>query len=203
MSVNANKQNYNYTNKKNISNNNTIKNTNKIKVKSKKNKKLKKLILKFILFILIILVVFFIVIKLNKNKNINVINDISFHNIDNNAKQILSDEDISLKQEVSDNIFFNIDYNLLVDTNTRKSNFNIFNYWQSHYPIIVKIFIEGDSNPIYSSGVIMPNNYIDSIILNKDIQIGEYNANAIVYTYNPKTRNESQIFSKTIKLKAS
>lgn len=201
MSVNANKQNYNSTNKKNISNNNNkIKNTNKVKIKSKKNKRL---ILKFILFILIILVVFFIVIKLNKNKNINVINDISFHNIDNDAKQILSDEDLLLKQEVSNNIFFNIDYSLLVDTNTRKSNFNIFNYWQSHYPIIVKIFIEGDNNPIYSSGVIMPNNYIDNITLNKDVQIGEYNANVIIYTYNPKTRNESQIFSKTIKLKAN
>lgn len=80
-----------------------------------------------------------------------------------------------------------INSNPVFDTACKEGNIRIENPQNSYYHQQVKIYVEGEEEPVYESPVIKPNQYIEYCALSRQLPSGDHKAAAYFYALDPET----------------
>ncbi len=80
-----------------------------------------------------------------------------------------------------------INSNPVFDAACKEGNIRIENPQNSYYHQQVKIYLEGEEEPVYESPVIKPNQYIEYCALSRQLPSGDHKAVAYFYALDPET----------------
>lgn len=87
----------------------------------------------------------------------------------------------------------------IFERNGKKGRLGIENIAANHYSFQVELKLDETGETIYKSGLIDPGYYVEFVELNKTLQAGDYQANAVFTTYS-LAETEDQISEVNVKI---
>lgn len=141
--------------------------------------------LKFIIFLIVITCIF-LILKFGSASDITINTVNVLPAVDSFSKPISTTSAYNISSSPYSLAYY-IPTTLKINSNGVE-NFELFNYIESRFPIVVEIHIQ-NSNRIYRSGAIMPGYFIEKIQLEKTLSQGTYDAYAYVYSFDNISKN--------------
>jgi len=110
--------------------------------------------------------------------------------------QMSAEEAQAALDEMAKEGMFNISIlsGIAIDAETMEGTANIENSPSNKYHMQVQIYLDGETDPIYTSDLIQPGYYIERIKLNRSLPAGEYSAKAV---FNAITQDTFELYGQT------
>lgn len=173
--------------------------TTLIAIKRRRRRHMRNFIFKIFIFLILFVATIFVIKYFTSGEDLNLIDNLLIPDVDQNSEQIPLEAN-TYQNTGPDSLAFDLKSDLFIDSTTMEGNLYFANYWQSSYPAFVRIYINGKSEYIYQSKIIMPNNFIEKIKIDNKIEVGSYKGVAKIYTYDPISKNQKEVLSKKINI---